>query len=124
MLLAKKKLLHVQKTVKLGIARTLNIDPEELSQEDSFNKLSKEVKGKANDMDIIIRKIKEKMLISNCNQKIQLLTLVPISWSHKDIEKEFNVTNYMVQISHKLLQKNGILSFPEKKKERKHLKNQ
>ena len=59
--LGKKKLLHVQKTVKLGIARTLNIDPEELSQEDSFNKLSKEVKGKANDMDILIRKIKEKM---------------------------------------------------------------
>ena len=27
--LGKKKLLHVQKTVKLGIARTLNIDPEE-----------------------------------------------------------------------------------------------
>ena len=117
--LGKKKLLHVQKTVKLGIARTLNIDPEGLSQEDSFNKLSKEVKGKANDMDILIRKIKEKMLISNRNQKIQLLTLVPISWSHKDIEKEFNVTNYMVQISRKLLQKNGILSSPEKKKGKK-----
>ncbi|XP_065665336.1 uncharacterized protein LOC136086777 [Hydra vulgaris] len=114
-----KKLVLVQKTVKLGIARTLNIDPEELSQEDSFNILSKEVKGKANDMDILIRKIKEKMLISNHNQKIQLLTPVPISWSHKDIEKEFNVTNYMVQISRKLLQKNGILSFPKKKKGKK-----
>ena len=117
--LGKKKLLHVQKTVKLGIARTLNIDPEELSQEDSINKLSKEVKGKATDMDILIRKIKEKILISNRNQKIQLLTLVPISWSHKDIEKEFNVTNYMVQISRKLLQKNGILSFLEKKRGKK-----
>ncbi|XP_012560034.2 uncharacterized protein LOC105846148 [Hydra vulgaris] len=106
---------HVQKTVKLGNARTLNIDPEQLIKEDCFNKLSKEVKVKANDMEILIRKIKEKLLISNRNQKIQLLTLVPISWSHKDIEKEFNVTSYMVQISCKLLQKNGILSFIEKK---------
>ena len=114
--LGKKKLLHVQKTIKLGIAKTLNIDPDQLSQEDSFNKLYKEVKDKANDMDILIRKIKEKMLISDRNQKIQLLTLVPISWSYKDIKKEFNVTNYMVQISRKLLQKNGILTYPEKKK--------
>ena len=55
------------------------------------------------------------MLISNRNQKILLLTLVPISRSHKDIKKEFNVTNYMVQISSKLLQKNCILFFCEKK---------
>ena len=41
-------------------------------------------------MDILIGKIKEKKLSSNCNQKIKLLTLVTISWSNKE---EFNVTN-------------------------------
>ena len=65
-------------------------------------------------MNILIGKIKKKMLSFNWNQKVQLLTLVPISWSNKYI-KEFNVTNYMVQISRKLLQKKGILPFPEKK---------
>ena len=74
----------------------------------------------------VIGKIKEKILRSNHNQKIQLLTLVLISWSNKYIEVEFNVTNCTVQISRKLLQKKGILSFPEdkkkKKKEKKYLK--
>ena len=110
--LGKKKLLQVQQTVKLGIANPLNIDLVQLSQEDSLNKLSKEVQHKPNDMDILIGKIKEKML--NRNQIIQLLTLVPISLSNKYIE-EFNVTNYTVQISRKLLQKKAVLSFPEKK---------
>ena len=77
--LGKKKLLEVQQTVKLEIAKLLNIDVVQLSQEDSLNKLSKEVQRKANDMDILIGKIKEKMLSSNHNQKVQLLTLVPIS---------------------------------------------
>ena len=120
--LGKKKLLQVQQTVKLGIAKTLNIGLVQLSQEDSLNKLSKEIQCKTNDMDMLIGKIKEKMLRFNCNQKIQLLILVPISWSNKYIEEEFNATNYMVQISCKLLQKKGILSFPEEKKKKKKKK--
>ena len=52
--LGKKKLLQVQQPEKLGIAMTLNIDVVQLSQEDSLNKLSKEVQCKANDMDILI----------------------------------------------------------------------
>ena len=103
--LGKKKLLQVQKTVKLGIANTLNIDLVQLGLEDFLNKLSKEVQWKPNDMNILIGKIKEKMLSSNRNQKIQLLTLVPISWSNKYIEEELNGTNYTVQISRKLPQK-------------------
>ena len=59
--LGKKKFLQVQQTVKLGIAKTLNID---LVQEDSLNKLSKEVQHKANDMDILTGKIKEKVISS------------------------------------------------------------
>ena len=77
--LGKKKLLQAQQTEKLGIAKTLNIDLFHLRQEDSLNKLSNEVQSKANDMDILIGKIKEKILSSNRNQKVQLLTLVPIS---------------------------------------------
>ena len=41
--LGKKKLLQVQQTVKLGITKTLNIYPVQLSQEDSLIKLPKEV---------------------------------------------------------------------------------
>ena len=78
--LGKKKLLKVQQTVKLGIAKTLNIDFVEISKEDSLNKIFKEVQ-------VLIGKIKEKILSSNCNRKIQLLRLVSISWSNKYIEE-------------------------------------
>ena len=57
----KKKLLQVQQTIKMRIAKTLNIDLVQLSQKDSLDKLSKEVQHKANDMDILIGKIKEKI---------------------------------------------------------------
>ena len=58
------------------------------------------------------------MLSSNRNQKIQFPTLVPISCSNKYIEEEFNVTNYMVQISRILLQKRGFYLSPKKRKEK------
>jgi hypothetical protein len=67
-------------------------------------------------MDILIKKVKEKMTTSNRKQKIQLLTLVPMSWLYKDIEADFNVSNYMVRSSRKLLENKGILSCPERKK--------
>ena len=56
--LSKKKLLQVQQTVKLGITKTLNLDPVQVSQEDSLNKLSKGVQHKVNDMDILLGKIR------------------------------------------------------------------
>ena len=106
-------MLNFQETLQSDIATILNIDPGQLHQEET--NISKDVQCKAKDMDRLIEQIKEKVLISNRNQKIQLLTLIPTSWSHKSIEDEFNVTNYMVRTSRILLQDKGILSFPEKK---------
>ena len=111
----KKKLLQVQQTLKSEISTALNIDPENLN-ENVPPKIYKYIHGKARDMDRLIEKIKEKMVISNRNQKIQLLTLVPTSWSYKNIDQEFNVTNYMARTSRELLQNKVIPSYPEKKK--------
>ena len=46
MILSNKKLLQVQQTVQLGTAKTLNIDPIQLRQEDSLNKLFNEAQCK------------------------------------------------------------------------------
>ena len=79
LLLVTQDLLSVKRNVrsstnsKLRIIKTLYIDPVQLSQEGSLNKLSKEIQHKANG-----KNQRKKILSSNRNQKIQLLTLVPI----------------------------------------------
>ncbi|KAG1653006.1 Histone acetyltransferase KAT2A [Nymphon striatum] len=93
---SKKKLLQVQQTLQTKIATTLHVDPEHVS-ESIETESAEDVITKARDIDILIEKIKEKMTIANRNQKIQLLTLIPLSWSYKDIETEFNVTKHMVK---------------------------
>ena len=44
--------------------------------------------------------------------KIQILTLLPISWSIKKIENEFKASNYMVRKAKTLVKSGGILSTP------------
>ncbi|KAG1669951.1 Germinal-center associated nuclear protein [Nymphon striatum] len=91
---SKKKLLQVQQTLQTKIETTLHVDPEHVS-ESIETESAEDVITKARDMDILIEKIKEKMTIANRNQKIQLLTLIPLSY--KDIQTEFNVTKHMVK---------------------------
>lgn len=57
-----------------------------------------EIKDKADDLDRFMNLIKEKIKVSrNQREKIQLLTRVPISWSRKRIQEEFEVTDYAVR---------------------------
>lgn len=47
--------------------------------------------------------------------KVQILTLLPKSWSVRKVQKEFEATNYMVRKAKKLVKENGILSTPNPK---------
>ena len=44
--------------------------------------------------------------------KVQILTLLPMSWSIKKIENEFKASNYMVRKAKCLVKSGGILSTP------------
>jgi len=44
--------------------------------------------------------------------KVQILTLLPMSWSFKRIENEFKASNYMVRTAKSLVKSSGILSTP------------
>ena len=46
---------------------------------------------------------------------MQILTVLPQSWSVKKIEKEFGVYNYMARKSKELVKEKGILSTPNPK---------
>lgn len=62
------------------------------------------------DCNILMQKLKEKFSTSCIKEKLQILTLVPASWSIEKTRTFFNTTEYMVKKSRKLLKEDGILS--------------
>ena len=64
----------------------------------------------------MIKQLKDKFHSStNRSTKIQILTLLPMSWTIKRIEIEFGTTNYMARKAKKLVKEKGIMSTPNPK---------
>ena len=64
----------------------------------------------------IIQQLKEKFQsTTNRADKLQVLTVLPKSWSIRKIEKEFGATNYMVRKAKQLVLEKGVLSSPNPK---------
>ena len=61
----------------------------------------------------MIKQLKEKFYeTQEKSVKVQILTLLPMSWSIKKIENEFKASNYMVRKAKTLVKSGGILSTP------------
>ena len=61
----------------------------------------------------IIQQLKEKFVAtSKRNQQLQILTVLPNSWSVKKIQEEFGVSTYMARKSKELVKEKGVLSLP------------
>ena len=64
----------------------------------------------------IIRQLKEKFQsTSERSIQVQILTILPQSWSIRKIETEFGVSNFMARTAKKLVREKGILSTPNPK---------
>ena len=64
----------------------------------------------------MIEQLKSKFqTISSINEQLQLLTILPQSWSIKKIQQEFRVSNYLARKSKVLVQEKGILALPDRK---------
>ena len=64
----------------------------------------------------IIEQLKEKFHSStDRSQKVQILTVLPKSWSIRKVEEEFGVSNYMARKAKDLVKDQGILSSPNPK---------
>ena len=62
----------------------------------------------------MFQQLKEKFqLTTNRNEQLQVLTVLPKSWSIKKIQQEFGVSTYMARKSKKLVEEKGILSLPD-----------
>lgn len=67
------------------------------------------VESREDDVTNLVNFVKEKMKKSSYQEKIQLLTLAPKSWTYDRIMSEFGVTRHMVRRSQKVLQDQGVL---------------
>ena len=60
--------------------------------------------------------MKEKLITPSNKEKLQILTLVPDSWSQKYCSEYFGVSEYLIQSGRELKQRKGILLQPSQKK--------
>ena len=91
----KRKLEQVHQVVQQKIASTLTVEPLVLSASNSGDQ--NVCKTKANDLDYLVHCMKEKMKLSNRNEKLQILTLIPKSWSIRKAAEEFGVSKSTIQ---------------------------
>ena len=65
----------------------------------------------------MIDQLKEKFQsTTHKGEQLQILTVLPKSWSVKQVQEEFSVTNYMARQSKALVREKGILSLPNPKR--------
>lgn len=109
----KRKLDEVYTAVKEKFSNVLNIEGEDISRQTTECKCQK---GK--DLDRLMHMIKAKIEHSDKEVQLKLLTLVPESWTIKEIQEFFSVSNSMARKSKQLRDVKGLLPEISKKKGR------
>lgn len=92
----------------------LQIDSLEIVEdliEDEINEVELPVNQIKNLLDLL-ENMKTKFHDDNTSkqEKLQILTLLPQSWSYEEIKKHFDASNYMIKLSKKLLTETGPMS--------------
>jgi len=63
---------------------------------------SNEIQEKAAAFDNLMDQLKEKLTsLSDSKSKIQILTLLPTTWSIKETSEDFDVSEYVVRTAHR-----------------------
>lgn len=111
---AKRKLNSACSTIKSKVCKVLE---QEFSPEKNMENVPKHIQQKADDLDRLVELVKEKLETPiTRSQKIQLLTLAPVSWSRKKVSEEFKVSEYTVRKARELLKEKGVIALPEPRK--------
>ena len=84
----KRKLKQVEEAVSKKLATVLNVTESDFGTSDNFE-LTNDIQTKADDLDYLVDCMKEKLKISNRREQLQVLTLIPKSWSVQKAAKEF-----------------------------------
>jgi hypothetical protein len=107
---AKRKVSQMKEAAKSKISRILSVTTDDLSSSDEV-----ECK-KGEDLDILMKLLKEKCAVSTKQEQISILTLAPPSWTIEKTATEFDVSRYLVKRARELKKSKGILSKPMPKK--------
>ena len=77
---------------------------------------SEEIKTKASDRDKLTEQMREKLTLGSttCEEKINILTLTPQSWSIVKAASFFGVSEYLIRQARELKKSCGILGSPDK----------
>ena len=77
---------------------------------------STDINPQENDESEIIMQLKDKFrATTERGEQLQILTVLPQSWTRKQIQAEFGVSDYMARKSKQLVRDKGILSSPDPK---------
>eukprot|EP00112_Aurelia_sp_Birch-Aquarium-sp1_P006733 Seg1737.9 transcript_id=Seg1737.9/GoldUCD/mRNA.D3Y31 product="hypothetical protein" protein_id=Seg1737.9/GoldUCD/D3Y31 len=116
---ANAKLDSAVGTFKQSFATAVGIKDSDLvlNRKDTADKSTKELERKASDLDKLTEEMQEKLIVgtSTYREKVQILTLVPESWTIKYASNYFEVSEYLIRQARELKRSSGILAIPEKK---------
>jgi hypothetical protein len=72
--------------------------------------------GDEDETCVIVEQLRKKFELSTSrSEQLQILTVLPQSWTHKKIQSVFQTSNYMARKSKQLVKEKGILSTPNPK---------
>ena len=107
---AKRKLAKVSQKLKENLVEAYSI--EDFNSNPSEAPISKDVQEKAKELDELHEALKAKLMTACYSDKVQILTLIPDSWSRSFAAKYFNVSVYMIRTARELKKEKGILARP------------
>lgn len=92
----KRELKKVEEGVSEKLATVLNVTESDFETWDNFE-LTDDIQTKADDLDCLVDCMKEKLKVSKRREQLQILTVVPKSWSVWKAAKEFSVSKIKIQ---------------------------
>ncbi|XP_065063917.1 uncharacterized protein LOC135690326 [Rhopilema esculentum] len=110
----KRKLRQINEAASKKVAAILNVEPDDLEESDEGKEQIEEFIQKASDLDFLVSLMKEKLEVSCRREKIQILTLIPNSWSVRKASNIFQVPVCMVRKAREIKEEKGILGMPDK----------
>lgn len=109
----KRKMSQMKGSMKVKMSSVIGLEEQEvqcLSSTDSEQDEAEALQKKASDMDDIVESINRKIPEVSNQHKVQLLTIVPLSWSRNEVAQTFGVSEYLVREAQKLRKEVGICS--------------
>ena len=110
---AKSKLKKVLNVYKENISAAYVSD---IEIEEPRAIYDRHTKNKAEELDRLHAAMKEKLVTASNTEKLQILTLVPDSWSRKYCSEYFGISEYLIRLATELKQRKRIIAQPSQKK--------